>query len=95
MSRGLYLAVRNDRLRWMTEDGYILPSHEELSESERKRAESEHKRAESEKQRAEYAESQIVSERLKAEQERQRAEHAEQRAAMLADKLRQLGVSAE
>ena len=92
---GLCLAVRNDRLRWMTEDGYILPSHEELSESERKRAESEHKRAESEKQRAEYAESQIVSERLKAEHERQRAEHAEQRAAMLADKLRQLGVSAE
>ncbi len=78
---GLYLAVRNDRLRWMTEEGYILPSHEELSESERKRAE--------------YAESQLVSERLKAEQERQRAEQAEQRAAMLAEKLRQLGVSAD
>lgn len=78
---GLYLAVRNDRLRWMTEEGYILPSHEELSESERKRAE--------------YAESQLVSERLKAEQERQRAEQAEQRAAMLAEKLRQLGISAD
>jgi hypothetical protein len=79
----------------MTEDGYILPSHEELSGlleknliEEHKRAESEWQRAESEKQKAEQAEK-------KAEQERQRAEQAEQRAALLADKLKQIGISVE
>jgi len=77
--------------------------------SEQQKAEQERQRAESEKQRAEYAELQLISERLKAEQERQcaeqvslqfiaehqRAEQAEQRAALLAEKLKQLGISVE
>ncbi len=29
---GLWLVVRNDWLRWMSNDGYLLPSHEELPE---------------------------------------------------------------
>jgi len=45
------------------------------------------------KLRAEQIESELVSERQRAEQERQRAEQAEQRAALLADKLKELGIS--
>ncbi len=90
---GLYLAVRNDRLRWMTEDGQILPSHEELSGRLEKNLLEEHKRAESEWQRAESEWQRAESEKQRAEQERQRAEQAEQRAALLADKLKQLGIA--
>lgn len=82
-------------LEKLTEDevyqGYVLPFHRKLRY-----------KAEQEQQRAEYAELQLTAERLKAEQERQRADQislqliAEQkRAALLADKLKQLGISLE
>jgi len=53
---GLYLVIKENWLRWMTNDGYILPSHEELFEREKERAEQEKQRAEQEKQRADIAE---------------------------------------
>jgi Uma2 family endonuclease len=57
---GLYLVIKNGWLRWMTKDGYILPSHEELYEREKQRAEQEKQRAEQEKQRAEQAEKRLM-----------------------------------
>ncbi len=42
---GLYLVIKENWLRWMTNDGYILPSHEELFEREKQRAEQEKQRA--------------------------------------------------
>jgi Uma2 family endonuclease len=77
-STNLYLVVRDEWLRWMTRDGIILPTPEELVQQERQRAEQERQRAEQERQRA--------------EQERQRAEQAEQRASeaeQLLEKYRQ------
>ncbi len=64
---GLYLIVKDNWLRWMTKDGYILPSPFELFEQEKKRAEEEKKRAEEEKKRAE-------EEKKRAEEEKKRAE---------------------
>ncbi len=96
-------------LEKLTEDevyqGYVLPFHQEVkmkalkaektAESERQRAQSEKKKAALERKRAE-------SEKKKAAKERQRAEQIglqliaeRQRAAMLADKLKQLGISIE
>ncbi|NJL60263.1 MAG: Uma2 family endonuclease [Desulfobacteraceae bacterium] len=46
---GLWLAVRNDWLRWMSDDGYLLPSPDELPgllELEKHRADMEKQRAE-------------------------------------------------
>ncbi len=82
-------------LEKLTEDvvyqAYVLPFHQKVKQ-----------RAESEKHRAEYAELQLISERRRAEQvglqliaERQRAEQAEQRSALLAEKLKQLGIVPE
>ncbi len=61
---GLYLAVRNDWLRWITVEGNLLLSPMELWEQERQRTKEIQQRAEQERQRA--------------EQERQRADRAEQ-----------------
>lgn len=43
---GLFLAVRNERLRWLTPEGDVLPSPMERAEQERERAEQERERAE-------------------------------------------------
>jgi Uma2 family endonuclease len=77
-STNLYLVVRDEWLRWMTRDGVILPTPEELAQREHQRAEQERQRAEQERQRAEQ-------ERQRAEQAEQRAEQAEQ----LLEKYRQ------
>lgn len=77
----LWLAVRDERLRWMTVDGYVLPSHKELSEQEKQRADEQKQRADEERQRA--------------DEEKQRAESERQRADRLAAKLRELGISPE
>jgi Uma2 family endonuclease len=63
-STGLFLAVRDGWLRWLTPEGVVVPTPEELADQERQRAEQERQRAEQERQRAEQAE--------------QRAEQAEQ-----------------
>ena len=68
-------------LRWWDEAGNLLLWSAEQAQQERQRAEQERQRAEQERQRA--------------EQERQRAEQERQRAAVLAAKLRELGVDPE
>jgi Uma2 family endonuclease len=67
---GLYLTVRNERLRWMTEERYILPTHAELYEREMQVSQMERERADEETQKAE-------AERQRAEAEKQRADNAE------------------
>lgn len=73
---GLSLGVRGRWLRWIQDDGTVLPSGEELAEEEHQRAEEEHQRAEEEHQRA--------------EEERQRAERAEAEVARLKAELEEL-----
>ncbi|MCP4110372.1 MAG: Uma2 family endonuclease [Desulfobacteraceae bacterium] len=103
---GLYLAIKDNWLRWMTEGGYILPSYEELSkqheqraeqhkqcaELEKQRAELEKQRAEQEKQRAEQHKQCAELEKQRAELEKQRAEQEKQRADLLAEKLLAMGI---
>lgn len=84
----LYLIVKDDWLRWLTEEGTILPTPKELAEEEHKRAEQASQWAEQERLKAEQ-------ERQKAEQERQRAEQEHQRAERLAAQLRKLGIEPE
>ncbi len=100
---------RQPSLEELTEDevyqGYVLPFHQKVKQ----KAESEHKRAESEKQKAELSEKKAELERKRAESEKRKALQSEkkvkqvslqliaeqQRAALLADKLKQLGISIE
>jgi len=53
---GLSLAVREGWLRWLGEDGEILPTGWELAQRERQHAEQERQHAEQERQRADRAE---------------------------------------
>ncbi|MBK1990576.1 Uma2 family endonuclease [Sphaerospermopsis aphanizomenoides BCCUSP55] len=96
---GLYLGVWEDKLRYFTVEGRLVPTPEEVNleeikkaESERQRAESERQKAEFERQRAESERQRAESERQRAELERQRADEAEDKAAILAQKLRELGI---
>ncbi|NET70103.1 MAG: Uma2 family endonuclease [Sphaerospermopsis sp. SIO1G2] len=75
---GLYLGVLEGRLRYFSLEGRLIPTPEEANLEEIRKAESEFKRAELEFQRA--------------ESEFQRAESAEVKAAILAEKLRELGI---
>ena len=50
---GLYLGVYQDKLRFFTPEGTLVPTPEEFAEQETQRAEQEKQRAEQEKQRAE------------------------------------------
>jgi hypothetical protein len=68
---GLYLGVFENRLRYFSVEGRLIPTLEEANLEEIKQAE-------------------IARER--AEVERQRADEAENKAAILAQKLRELGV---
>ncbi len=83
---GHYLNDTQPWMRWFDAAGQPLPTGHERAEYERQRAEQEYRRAELERQRAEQ-------ERQRAEQEHQRAEQEHQRAALLAAKLRELGVN--
>lgn len=53
---GLYLAVRQGWLRWLTADEEVVPTPMELAQQQRQRAEQERLRAEQERLRAEQAE---------------------------------------
>jgi Uma2 family endonuclease len=77
----LYLGVFENKLRFFTADGVLIPSPEEQAEQERQRAEQERQRAEQERQRA--------------EQERQRAEQAEREIDRLRSQLRAQGIEPE
>ncbi|BAZ86317.1 Uma2 family endonuclease [Dolichospermum compactum] len=91
---GLYLGVWEDKLRYFTVEGRLVPTPEEANleeirkaeverqraEVERQRAESEHQRAEVEHQRAESERRKVEVERRKVEVERRKAESERQRA---------------
>jgi Uma2 family endonuclease len=78
---GLYLGVWEDKLRYFTVEGRLVPTPEEANleemrkaEVERQRAESERQRAESERQRAELERQKVEVERQKVEVERRKVE---------------------
>jgi hypothetical protein len=81
----LYLGLVDNKLRFFSANGELIPSLEELAEQERQRAEQEQQRAEQERQRAEQ-------EQQRAEQEQQRAERAEAEIARLKAQLRSQGL---
>nr|MDZ8005898.1 Uma2 family endonuclease [Nostoc sp. DedSLP05] len=74
----LYLGVRENKLRYFTEDGQLIPTPEEAFEQQAQRAEQQAQRAEQQAQRA--------------EQQAQRAEQEKQKADRLAAKLRELNI---
>ncbi|USR93066.1 Uma2 family endonuclease [Phormidium yuhuli AB48] len=95
----LYLGIHQDRLRFFTPEGTLVPTPEEAAEAEfqraeteRQRAEVEFQRAETERQRAEVEFQRAETERQRAEVEFQRAETERQANAKLIAKLRELGV---
>jgi Uma2 family endonuclease len=75
---GLYLGVKDERLRYFTAEGQLIASPAEAAAHETQRAEHERERAEHERERAEH--------------ERERAEHERERAERLAQRLRDLGI---
>ena len=87
-------------LRWATPDGKLIPRGVETAEFERRLKEKEQRLKEQERNRADEEQRLKEQERDRAdeeqrlkEQERVRAEQAEQRARLLAEKLRQLGIA--
>jgi Uma2 family endonuclease len=85
-STGLYLAVRNEWLRWLTPEGLVVPTPGELAEQERLRADQEQLRADQEQLRADQEQlradqehKRVVEERQRAEQERLRADQEHKR----------------
>jgi Uma2 family endonuclease len=95
---GEYEGKRDVWLRWTDEQGQIIPTGKERAEHERQRAEQAELRETQERQRAEQAELRETQERQRAEHEQmekeaafQQLEHERQRAARLAERLRQLG----
>lgn len=81
----LYLGIVEERLRFFTPEGELVPAPKEVAIQEQQRAEVERQRAEAEQQRAEQAEA-------LAEAERQRAEQAEARADFLQRRLQEMGI---
>ena len=77
---GLYLTRHEGWLRWMTPEGEIVPTPQELADQERQRADQEQQRADQERQRADQEQQRADQEHQRAEQERQRAEQEQQRA---------------
>ena len=84
---GLYLGVWEDRLRYFTVEGRLVPTPEEANleeirkaEIERQKAETERQKAESERQKAEIEHQKAEIERQKAEIEYKRAESERQKA---------------
>ncbi|MTJ08635.1 Uma2 family endonuclease [Anabaena sp. UHCC 0204] len=92
---GLYLGIWEDTLRYFTVEGRLIPTPEESNLEEIRKAEFEQQKAEAEWLRAEFETRKAISERQRAENERQRADEAENKAAILAKKLRELGVEPE
>ena len=88
------------RLRYFSVEGRLIPTPEEANLEEIRKAEIAYRKAEAEKQRAESEKQKAESEKQKAEiekqraeAEKQRAEDAEAKAAILAQRLRDLGIN--
>ncbi len=88
----LYLGIWEGRLRYFNQHGVLIPTPEEAALQERQRAETERQRAETEHQRAETEHQRAETEHQRAETEHQRAEEAEAKAAILTQRLRELGI---
>jgi Uma2 family endonuclease len=84
----LYLAVRDGWLRWVTVEGNLLLSPEELWEQERQRSAQLQQQAAQLQQRAEQEAQRAEQAQQRAEQEAQRADQAEQ---LLAEYRRRFG----
>jgi Uma2 family endonuclease len=99
---GLFLGIHQEKLRYFTPEGEILPTPQELAQQETRRAEQETQRADREAQRAEQQaqradrETQRAEQQAqRAEQQAQRAEQEAQRAERLAAKLRDLNIDVD
>lgn len=88
----LQLAVRGKWLRWVDQDGFVLPTGDERAEQETERADQEAERADQEAERANQEAERANQERMRADQEAERAEQERMRADRLASKLRELGI---
>ncbi|MTJ31641.1 Uma2 family endonuclease [Aphanizomenon sp. UHCC 0183] len=71
---GLYLGVWEDKLRYFTVEGKLVPTPEEANLEEIKKAEFERQRAELERQRAESERRKVEFEHQRAESERRKVE---------------------
>jgi Uma2 family endonuclease len=81
----LYLGIHQNKLRFFTDYGELVPTPEEVAEMEMQRADSE-------RQQKEFAQQRADSERQQKEFAQQRAEMQMQRADRLAAKLRELNI---
>jgi Uma2 family endonuclease len=86
--QGVYEGIEFAWLRWYTEEGDLILTGKEQSRAERERADTERERADTERERAD-------TERERADTERKRADTERKRADMLAQKLREAGISYE
>ena len=75
---GLYLGIWENKLRYFSVEGKLIPTPEEANLEEIRKVEIERQKVEIEHQKVEI--------------ERQRADKAENKAAILAQKLRELGI---
>jgi Uma2 family endonuclease len=78
---GLFLAVRDEWLRWLTPEGAVIFSPEEIVPQERQRADTEQQRANAEQQRANAEQQRADAEQQRADAEQQRADAEQQHAA--------------
>jgi hypothetical protein len=85
---GERLSTESDWLRWWDAQGQLLPWAAEQTEQERQRADDA-------EQQVNQAQQQATQAQQQAEQERQRADAATEQAAVLAAKLRELGIDPE
>jgi Uma2 family endonuclease len=81
----LYLGIVEEKLRFLTPEGNLVPAPMEAAMQELLNAETERQRAETERQRAE-------TERQRAESERQRAESAEAELTRLRQQIQERGI---
>ncbi|MGB7712416.1 MAG: Uma2 family endonuclease [Microcoleus sp.] len=88
----LYLGIHQHKLRFFTDYGELVPTPEEVADSERQQKEFAQQRAEREMQRAQRETRQKELAQQRADSERQQKELAQQRADRLAAKLRELNI---
>ncbi len=96
---GVYEESHDVWLRWVDNEGNIIPTGNERAKKEKQRADKEKQRAdkerqqkEKERQRADKEKQRADKERQQKEKERQRADKERQQKEKLADKLRALGI---
>ncbi len=92
---GLFLGIYEEKLRYFTPEGQLVPTPEETASEERQQKEYERQQKEYECQQKEYECQQKEYERQQKEYERQQKELALQKIEQLQAKLRELGVNPE